>query len=1042
MLGSSWRVVVFWDNRVLELMGLEVGLFSISCRFKNVEDGFRWTFSGVYGPTLKRYREEFWEELGAIRGLWNDPWCIGGDFNMIRFPNERRRGGRVSSSMRRFSEVIDELELRDLPFRGGRLHGVESTLSRPVSDHFPILLDGGGVRRGPVPFRFENMWLQEEGFKDLLGGWWQGLRFSGSFSFILAEKLKALKRRAVFLSMEELEARKEAKENFEKWVLLEEISWRQKSREGGVVGAFKNLLTDPGEWHPSMDGLAFNRIDGEEAARLEEVFTEDEVFSALSDMNGDKAPDPDGFSLSFWHLAGAEDLRDFRPISLVGGLYKLLAKVLANRLKKVMGKVVSSTQNAFVEGRQILDAALIANEAIDSMLKNKESGVLCKLDIEKAYDHLNWNFLLSVLQRMGFGERWTGWISWCISTATFSVLINGTPEGFFNSSRGLRQGDPLSPYLFVIGMEAFSRLIHRAVRGGFLSGCRIKGRRGDGALVSHLLFADDTLVFCDSSQDEMAYLSWLLMWFEALSGLRINLDKSEILPVGRVENLELLALEVGCKVGRLPTSYLGIPLGANHKSVAVWDGVEERFRKRLAVWKRQFISKGGRMTLIRSTLSSMPIYLMSLLRIPRAVSLRLERIQRDFLWGGGALKNKPHLVKWDTVCLDKSKGGLGVRRLSILNRALLCKWNWRFANERDNLWRRVISRKFGEEDGGGTLKRVKFWKDNWCGNSTLCNSFPSLYAFASYKEAWIEEMWDHSGGEGVWSPRFSRPFNDWEVEEVERLLVIIRGRRLNPLAEDCWLWKETKDGIFSVKSLYSILDSRRGVQFPINIIWNPCVPTKVGFFAWEAFWGKVLTLDQFKKRGRCLANRCFLCCEEEESIDHILIQCSKARVLWELLFTLLVFLGSCLIRVFSFACSICCFLHPRSLFMAGFWDMYDPEGYSLWFCDYKYNDENTVSFVTLNKVTGFLQRMDLARKYAFGKMLIVGSEAPFKVKGLWLFRGQEIPQFVIDECYDMELYEWKKVDLSDEAQKERVNQMIEDQEPFEGEALLDAKCFK
>lgn len=128
--------------------------------------------------------------------------------------------------------------------------------------------------------------------------------------------------------------------------------------------------------------------------------------------------------------------------------------------------------------------------------------------------------------------------------------------------------------------------------------------------------------------------------------------------------------------------------------------------------------------------------------------------------------------------------------------------------------------------------------------------------------------------------------------------------------------------------------------------------------------------------------------------------------------------------------------------MAGFWDMYDPEGYSLWFCDYKYNDENTVSFVTLNKVTGFLQRMDLARKYAFGKMLIVGSGAPFKVKGLWLFRGQEIPQFVIDECYDMELYEWKKVDLSDEAQKERVNQMIEDQEPFEGEALLDAKCFK
>ncbi|XP_010907209.1 elongation factor 1-gamma 2 isoform X2 [Elaeis guineensis] len=132
----------------------------------------------------------------------------------------------------------------------------------------------------------------------------------------------------------------------------------------------------------------------------------------------------------------------------------------------------------------------------------------------------------------------------------------------------------------------------------------------------------------------------------------------------------------------------------------------------------------------------------------------------------------------------------------------------------------------------------------------------------------------------------------------------------------------------------------------------------------------------------------------------------------------------------------------REVAIKGFWDMYDPEGYSLWFCDYKYNDENTVSFVTLNKVSGFLQRMDLARKYAFGKMLVIGSEPPYKVKGLWLFRGQHIPQFVLDECYDMELYEWTKVDITDEAQKERVNAMIEDQEPFEGEALLDAKCFK
>ena len=171
---------------------------------------------------------------------------------------------------------------------------------------------------------------------------------------------------------------------------------------------------------------------------------------------------------------GVDDLCDYRPISLVGGLYKILAKVLASRLKKVVSKVVSPTQNAFVEGRQILDATLIANEAIDSLLKGDEAGVLCKLDLEKAYDHINWDFLLTVMQKMGFGEKWVGWIRWCISTASFSVLINGSPVGFFQSTRGLRQGDPISLYLFVLGMEALSCLINRAVRGGFLTGCRLR----------------------------------------------------------------------------------------------------------------------------------------------------------------------------------------------------------------------------------------------------------------------------------------------------------------------------------------------------------------------------------------------------------------------------------------------------------------------------------------------------------------------------------------------------------------------------------------
>ena len=246
-----------------------------------------------------------------------------------------------------------------------------------------------------------------------------------------------------------------------------------------------------------------------------------------------------------------------------------------------------------------------------------------------------------------------------------------------------------------------------------------------------------------------------------------------------MENVEELASDLGCKVGSLPSTYLGMPLGAPFKSVAIWDGVEERFRKRLAVWKCQYISKGGRVTLIRSTLSNLPIYLMSILQLPRGVRIRLEQIQRDFLWGGGALVWRPYLVRWATICLDKRKGGLGVKSLSTLNKALLCKWSWRFANERGALWNQVIMGKFGEERGGwcsrdvreeygvglwkairkfghlvssklsfvvGNGQKMSFWKDTWCGDAPLCVSFPPLFTLADPKEASVKDVWSGTGG--------------------------------------------------------------------------------------------------------------------------------------------------------------------------------------------------------------------------------------------------------------------------------------------------------
>ncbi|RVW40194.1 Transposon TX1 uncharacterized 149 kDa protein [Vitis vinifera] len=953
--GSAGGIVVLWDSRVLEMIELEKGECSISCDFKNCEDGFTWTFTGVYGPTKRRERENLWNELGAIHGLWNGPWCVAGDFNAILSPEERSRGGSFNSDMRRFAEVIEELQLKDLTLFGGpftwsggvnnqtmsRLdrflvnegwdcrfsHSRQSVLPRPVSDHFPILLEGGGLRNGPSPFRFENMWLKvvkiklKEWNRDVFGKveYRKNVALDQMQFWDAKEKINRL-------TLEEMEARREAREEYKKWVLLEEVTWRQKSREvwlkegdrntsffhrmanahrrrnnmeriringmwkleengmsEGIVNAFKTLLSNPGDWRPSLAGLQCEQLQSLDADALEVPFTEEEVHDALVGCSGDKALGPDGFTMSFWQFAwdfvkedvmrffrefhehgkfvkrlntiflvlipkkmGAEDLREFRPINLVGSLYKWLAKVLANRLKRAVGKVVSKAQGAFVEGRQILDAVLIANEAIDSILKNNENGILCKLDIEKAYDNVDWSFLLTVMQKMGFGEKWLGWIKWCISTASFSVLINGTPKGFFQSSRGLRQGDPLSPYLFVIAMEVFSSFLNRAVDNGYISGCQVKGRNEGGVQISHLLFADDTLVFCQASQDQLTYLSWLLMWFEAASGMRINLDKSELIPVGRVVDIDDLALDFGCKVGSLPSTYLGLPLGAPFKSVAMWDGVEERFRKRLTMWKRQYLSKGGRATLIRSTLSNLPIYYMSVLSLPSSVRRRLEQIQRDFLWGGGSLERKPHLVRWKVVCLSKKKGGLGIKCLSNLNKALLSKWNWRFANEREALWNQVIRGNVGNG------RRVSFWRDRWCGDAPLCDSFPSIYALSIEKEAWVADVWDPlvQGGRGGWNPCFSRALNDWEVEEAELFLGCLHGKRVIGDVDDKVVWTETKSGIFSAKSLYLALEADCPSSFPSSCIWKVWVQPKISFFTWEAAWGKALTLDLVQRRVR------------------------------------------------------------------------------------------------------------------------------------------------------------------------------------------------
>ena len=278
-------------------------------------------------------------------------------------------------------------------------------------------------------------------------------------------------------------------------------------------------------------------------------------------------------------------------------------------------------------GRKTLDSVLIANECLDSRLKSLIPGLICKLDIEKVYDHVNWDCLYFILDRMGFGSRWIKWMRACISTVRFFVLVNGSLTGFFDSSRGLRQGDPFSPMLFLLIMEVLSRMLRMTANEGHIKGFHAGKAAVLGVCISHLLFADDTILFCDVDPKQLLYIRMILSCFEAVTGLKVNLSKSEMVPIGHVDGLDDLAELLYCRTGCLPLQYLGMPLGSSYKSVDVWNPILEKIERRLAGWKKLYLSKGRRLTLLKSTLSSLPTYYLSLFTIPVSVAKRIECLQ-------------------------------------------------------------------------------------------------------------------------------------------------------------------------------------------------------------------------------------------------------------------------------------------------------------------------------------------------------------------------------------------------------------------------------
>ncbi|GKV24214.1 hypothetical protein SLEP1_g33851 [Rubroshorea leprosula] len=476
-------------------------------------------------------------------------------------------------------------------------------------------------------------------------------------------------------------------------------------------------------------------------------------------------------------------------------MYKIIAKLLANQLRKVLDRIIGEQQMAFIHCRQLVDGAVIASEVIEEARRRKRKSFVFKIDFEKAYDKVCWEFLDYMMLRMGFNDTWRKWIQECLQSSMISILINGSPTKQFPVSKGLRQGDLLSPFLFLIVVEGLNGLVSSAIEKEMYKGVLI----GDGEVtVTHLQFADDTIFFGEASEDNIGVIKCIMRTFELASGLKINYGKSQIVGVEAEEGwIEKMAYKLCCKVGEFPMKYLGIPIGGNHRKLAMWQPLVDSFKRKLASWKGRHLSLAGRVTLINSVLSSLLVFLMSVYLIPKGILKSIDKIHRSFLWGREGVEKKINWGKWwgrlatngeglwKKVVVGKYGGGGGhwLDRVRDGRRVGSIWWrDVRALNMGDGLNVGWLSKGFRIKVGEG--KRVSFWWDEWCGEGCLANKFPRLYLFSTGKEKECYQMGNNQSDTWKWNLSWRRNLFQWEEEEAKELYKMIGEVKIYPRSPD------------------------------------------------------------------------------------------------------------------------------------------------------------------------------------------------------------------------------------------------------------------
>jgi len=449
--------------------------------------------------------------------------------------------------------------------------------------------------------------------------------------------------------------------------------------------------------------------------------TNDDIKTALFSIADNKAPGPDGYNALFfkksWDIIKDDFtaairyffshnkltrcvnatrvalvpkqehptcLNDFRPISCCNVIYKCIAKLLVTRLKSALADVIGSSQSAFLPGRSISDAILLTQELMHNY-HHKTGPARCalKIDLKKAFDTVSLEFILAGLQAIALPPNLISWIKTCITTVHYTININGELHGFFQSTRGIRQGDPLSPYLFVLAMEGLSGVLRQTINNSnFQYHWRCKSTN-----ITHLCFADDLMMFCHADVDSISVLKSSLDRFSSLSGLHINLAKSSLYLSGIDASLRsCIADRIGIQETNLPVRYLGVPLISTRLTHTDCIPLVERIIARIKLWTSSSLTYVGRLQLIKSVIFSIQVYWSSIFILPCATINKIESILAAFLWRGTSLSSAGAKVAWHAICYPEQEGGLGVKRLKTWNQAATLKHIWNLLTNKDTVW--------------------------------------------------------------------------------------------------------------------------------------------------------------------------------------------------------------------------------------------------------------------------------------------------------------------------------------------------------------------